>query len=828
MLEVAVIGAGSAGLVAARHLLANGLKCCIFEATSTMGGAWAASASSSSSSSSINSAPLVSSSTSHPLNNNNNNNDNNNVNNQKMWNGLHTNLSKHTCCFTDFPWSTSSELLLQNSGGSTTASTSTTSTSTSIPTFPSLVDMDNYLHSYAETFIDPLCFNYHCHVTNVVPYCIDPVDPAAAATNNNNKDKDDDDDTTTTSISSEAVVSTTTDTSTTSSSRHGYRVEWTNTETRTRHSRNFDGVVVTTGFFSKPNLPMGFDTTTTTSSSSSTTTTTSPSSSSSSATTRILHSQDYKHHTDFQDQTVAVVGSSFSAFEIAVDVSQSAKRVISIVPSIPWVVPRIVPTHDHVDNNKSNNDNDNDNTIFLPVDLAFYRRTVLAGTKPITTIMTPDMCRQRHEQLQRYFGSRQQDILGIPSDFDTPPKIAISDYYLDLVADGTIQVVHGRVTHVDERGLLHVEKTSPDDTSTAVHVLPINVDTILCCTGYLPQLQSFLDTSILQTLEYDPTDTFAPLTACWDTLHPRLPNLALVGMYRGSYMGVVDLQAQLVAKVFSGKLHLTPAQYEHELDVSRTIRRQQQQQHLRPQFPRFDYIGYMDSLAGTLVMAGEADGTDNDDDNQQQQQQRQQQQLPRANRNVGDVVTPAFYQSHDDTIIESAQNDIANEFVKGRNGSHVPAIVMSALIGSWDFHRTIVHFSTTNNNHQEQVHGTIKYSRPKLDYALYREDGLYRLSEHKSLPVFREYEYVCNGDMLEVYFVETGKRAHLFLSLKFQEQTNDGYWIATSDHLCIKDLYRGKFQIKLDGLKATEVVITYRVKGPSKDYEATTIMTPHK
>ncbi|KAG7342502.1 Dimethylaniline monooxygenase [Nitzschia inconspicua] len=812
MLEVAVIGAGSAGLVAARHLLANGLKCCIFEATSTMGGAWAASSASSSSSSS--SSSTSTSTKSHPVNinhNNNNNDNNNNVNNQKMWNGLHTNLSKHTCCFTDFPWSTSSELLLQNSGGSTSTSASA---STSIPTFPSLVDMDNYLHSYADTYIDPLCFNYHCHVTNVVPYCIDPVA-------NNNKD-DDDDDTTTIGISSEAVVSTTTtvttDTTTATdttppSSRHGYRVEWTNTETQTRHSRNFDGVVVTTGFFSKPNLPMGFDTTTTTTSSSS--------SSSSVKATRILHSQDYKHHTDFQDQTVAVVGSSFSALEIAVDVSQSAKRVVSILPSIPWVVPRIVPTHDHVDNNKSNN-NDND-TIFLPVDLAFYRRTVPTGTKPVATtiMMTPDMCRQRHGQLQRYFGSRQRDILGIPSDFDAPPKIAISDYYLDLVADGTIQVVHGRVKRVDEQGLLHVETETSRDDTTAVHVLPNNVDTVLCCTGYLPRLQSLLDTSILQTLDYDPTDTFAPLTACWDTLHPRLPNLALVGMYRGSYMGVVDLQAQLVAKVFSGKLHLTPAQYEHELGVSRTIRRQQQ--HLRPQFPRFDYIGFMDSLAATLVMTGEADGKSNNNNQQQQQQQRQS---PRANRNVGDVVTPAFYQSHDDTIIQSAQNDIDNEFVKGRNGSHVPAIVMSALIGSWDFHRTIVHFST--NNHQETVHGTIKYSRPKLDHVLYREDGLYRLSEYKSLPVFREYEYVCNGDMLEVYFVETGQRAHLFLSLKFQEQTNDGYWTATSDHLCIKDLYRGKFQIKLDGLKATEVVITYRVKGPSKDYEATTVMTPHK
>ena len=40
MLEVAVIGAGAAGLVASRHLLSHGLRPCIFEAAKCLGGAW--------------------------------------------------------------------------------------------------------------------------------------------------------------------------------------------------------------------------------------------------------------------------------------------------------------------------------------------------------------------------------------------------------------------------------------------------------------------------------------------------------------------------------------------------------------------------------------------------------------------------------------------------------------------------------------------------------------------------------------------------------------------------------------------------------------------
>jgi len=109
---------------------------------------------------------------------------------------------------------------------------------------------------------------------------------------------------------------------------------------------------------------------------------------------------------------------------------------------------------------------------------------------------------------------------------------------------------------------------------------------------------------------------------------------------------------------------------------------------------------------------------------------------------------------------------------------------------------------------------------------LYREDGIYRLPSGRDMEIFREYEYQQKDNMLEIYFVESGKRAHMFLSLKFQEKNSSGYWVATSDHLCIKDLYSAKFQVKLDGLAATEIIITYRVKGPSKDYESTTYLTP--
>ena len=77
----------------------------------------------------------------------------------------------------------------------------------------------------------------------------------------------------------------------------------------------------------------------------------------------------------------------------------------------------------------------------------------------------------------------------------------------------------------------------------------------------------------------------------------------------------------------------------------------------------------------------------------------------------------------------------------------------------------------------------------------------------------------------------------LFLSLKFQpssskssslsnQQQSSWTVTASSDHLCIEDLYKGTFDVLMDGVCATQIIQTYRVKGPAKDYTSTTTLTP--
>lgn len=670
-----MIGAGASALAASRHLVGQGLRPSIFEAGKTRGGAW------------------VSGGT-HP----------------KMWKGLTTNLSKHTCRFSDWPWMDDD----------------------SIGTFPSATDMGRYLEGYAHNFLDPTCFQYQCQVTNIeMATTVATTDPPK------------------------------------------YRVEWTDLASSVQHSKEFEGVIVATGFFSTPSYPKGLDMT--------------------DIMTRdaILHSSEYSSSQGFENEVVAVVGSSFSAMEVAVDVASTAKKVIHIVPRIPWVLPRFVPFPEKDKTATTTT------TTILPVDLALYRRTQDAPQVPERIEMTPTMARARHEFLNSIVGRRQANSpLGIPTNWDEPPFVAISDYYLDLIVQGDIQVIHGRFQDKCEEEEDIWEVKSPTGQSITLS----DVDKIICATGYQSNLQDILQKDILDILEFDVKNLSSPMVACWDTLHPDLPNFFFCGMYRGPYMGIMEQQGRLAAQILSGALKLDRETMQEGLERSRQMRLQERPQ---PQFPHFDYVGFLDTL-NTL---------------------QKQHDFPTTHTQKGDMVVPAFYQP-DEGLAKEEYVALQRQIEKGQDGSLIPSVVLSAIIGEWNFDRQIVHFA---DERQERVYGKVKYSRPTLDHVLYREDGFYELSRTKTLNVFREYEYQVAGDCLELYFVEQGKRAHLFLSLKFskQERTDSNVWVATSDHLCIQDLYKARFEVMLDGLAATHLRITYRVKGPTKDYESTTILTPH-
>ncbi len=676
-----------------------------------------------------------------------------------MWSGMTTNLSKYTCRFSDWPWPEGSN------------------------TFPTVEEMNEYLSSYSDAFLTSskcTCnFKLECHVFNV-----EQLEP---------------------------------------SSEFNYKVEWTDLQTQTSHSRDFGGVVVATGFFNRPRwpsfLPKNYD----------------PRNHvrlEKRGKTQISHSSTYQSHQPFKDKNVAVIGASFSALEIAADVSKSAARVVSILPSVPWVLPRwipiIQPSHKDKGEIRDSKHSEDFTLTILPVDLALYQREKDFPQIPETTYLDPKPCRKRHQKLQSMVGNKQlHSPMGEPANWNEPPFVAISDEFLDLVREKRIEIVHGRLSGIDDEGnlLIQSKKQSCDDSE---QMSIDGIDHVICCTGFISNLESFLSPQILDALEYDSEDTFSPLTLAWSTLHPSsLPNMAFCGLYRGPYMGIVELQAKIAACVMSGSVPTGCEEVQSALEISRSIRTATP----KAQFPHFDYIGYFDTLAKLYY-----------DD-----------RCPTFNTNIGDVVMPSFYQTNEE-ISEKSKQELETEFLRGQDGSRMPNIVLQSILGKWSFERYIIHLQTKK---MERVYGIVNFLKyfdrtsndgevdgalfdnicknlAKQRPVLYREDGVYEFSPTQKFDVFREYEYECNNGFLEIFFVEGGKRANLFLSLKFDPETLSGnaghdgeYWVkATSDHLCIKDLYSATFRVKLNGLSASEIVIKYRVKGPSKDYESTTILKP--
>ena len=382
-----------------------------------------------------------------------------------MWCGLHTNLSKYTCQFTDWAW-------IEDSA---TASDDMEST------FPSVEEMHRYLQSYSDTFLDVGCdFRLECKVTNVDRL----------------------------SVGDEAIVSG----EALKDGQTWYNVEWIDLKTKIRASKEFNGVVIATGFFHTPKFPSfvkeylekanGQE----------------------KKRLEVIHSAEYCTHREFQDKKVAVIGSSFSALEIAADLSPSASRVVNVLSSVPWVLPRWLPKIEplpKVDSTSSQEIFHGDTITVLPVDLALYQRNEPFPQKELVQL-NQESCQKRHKFLRSLVGNKQKySPIGEPTNWKEPPFVSISDEYLDLIREGQIEVIKGRLEGMNEDGSL-----SLSDSSQTIR----DIDTVICCTGYTPHLHSFLSSSILEILEYDEEDTFCPLSLAWDVMHPSLPGLAFCGM----------------------------------------------------------------------------------------------------------------------------------------------------------------------------------------------------------------------------------------------------------------------------------------------------------
>ncbi len=305
--------------------------------------------------------------------------------------------------------------------------------------------------------------------------------------------------------------------------------------------KSFDFVIVASGFFSKPKLPnLNFN----------------------KFKGSISHSKYYKTATPYEGKVVAVVGGAFSAVEIASDVYKKATKVYHLSSRGLWIAPRCIKVLGRS----------------IPLDLIFFHENEPTSSTPLTL----------YSQLFHTYRSSNQDVVPYLtielSKNPKPPILLTSDIYPELIKDERVVMINKPIKDLSEHSIVF-----EDDE--------LEVDAIIFCTGFCTQM-SFFNEELLDKLSFDPQNFLYPLVLHESVFHPNLPNLAFVGMYRRSYIGIMELQARWATLAF-----IEPEKYLPSKETMQKSIEELMKQRNLPPGPQSFYGGYttlMKKLAKTI------------------------------------------------------------------------------------------------------------------------------------------------------------------------------------------------------------------------------------
>ena len=230
---------------------------------------------------------------------------------------------------------------------------------------------------------------------------------------------------------------------------------------------------------------------------------------------RVIHSEEYSSPAPYTSQRVLVVGNSFSGADICCEISSVAHaHTHNAVRGAKWIFPREIQTPAQSQP--------------LPVDLLFYSRQSAASKLGKTQI-------ERNIGTNGWFAS----VLDIPSDVhpllqtprgEDPVVVSITDEYLACVRRGDIKL-HPALVRFDGNSAVFEDGSS------------VEVDSVIFATGYKPNVEFLMRQNedsvdldglvdLQELLEYKPEDMLLPIVLYMHTLHPSLPSLGFVGMYK--------------------------------------------------------------------------------------------------------------------------------------------------------------------------------------------------------------------------------------------------------------------------------------------------------
>jgi hypothetical protein len=341
-----------------------------------------------------------------------------------------------------------------------------------------------------------------------------------------------------------------------------------------------------------------------------------------------------------------------------------------------WAVPTYLPT--------------SAGESFLPLDLVMYD----LSRRPAGEIEYSfgPVSPERSIALNLYFESLLGRDQSEDMELDRPPWVAVTDNYADFVRSGDVTVDIGRLSAVhrsshDGLGMLEVELRYGEKITVK------DVAAVVFATGFSPfGSLSFLPKDVLSLLEYSEDDSFFPLVLDGKgTSHAEVPNLGFVGMYRGPYWGVMEMQARSLAQSWDSEVAAGKDSAEERRQI-----RDLRGEHTRPQFPMGDYVGLMESFARELGIA--------------------RYELPDQSPRSGPVVPARYYTPPVSELREQSQMEVTTTLkslqavISGHQQLSTAKAIFRALQGKWQYSRTV---STTDGDDTSSVSSGIASFHPR-------------------------------------------------------------------------------------------------------------------
>ncbi|CCD48387.1 similar to flavin-containing monooxygenase [Botrytis cinerea T4] len=468
MVSVAIIGAGPAGLVAAKTLLKSSSKECIFKVTvfeqgTNIGGLWA-----------VESSP-------------------NGIINPEM----HTNLSQFTVCFSDLAWNSVEMQPPAN-------------------IYPKAWQVHRYLKEYAKRYIPPGTIAFQTHVKVIEHIQTSPEEE---------------------------------------------KKKWKITaialdgETPIEKIEIFDHLIIASGFFSQiRKIPFPCN---------------SVIQKQDGQPPIILHSSQYRQISDLSPThpqplpgKVLVIGGSHSGAEVASliamhisDAQYSPSGTGTAPTEIIHVIPHplvSIPSFVRSGNEKVPSFVQLDSRLYdissRPDDPISFSFGLSNAEKRKKLRQTLNMLMSGAVDVENDDGSKKSDEVDLGA-----PYAVVGDKYAEFIRSGAIKQVLGRITQLEQPPNKNLMLATIESQSDEVKM--DDIAAVVYATGFStsPALD-FLSDEIKKSLGFDASYPRLPLLLsrdCMSSSRDSPSSLALMGFFDGSYWGVLESQARLIARKWS-------------------------------------------------------------------------------------------------------------------------------------------------------------------------------------------------------------------------------------------------------------------------------------